>query len=52
LRRNILAILENPQYREASRCLAVDMADAPGFAGLADVVDNLISSPEPLPAEH
>ncbi len=41
LRRDILAVLEQPRYREASRRIAAEMAAAPGFAGLADVVDKL-----------
>jgi len=41
LHRNILAVLKQPRYRQASRRIADDMAAAPGFAGLADVVDRL-----------
>jgi MGT family glycosyltransferase len=41
LRRNILAVLEQPRYRETSRRIAAEMAAAPGFACLTDVVDKL-----------
>lgn len=44
LRRDILAVLNQPRYRQASRRVADDMAAAPGFAGLADIVDRSISS--------
>lgn len=44
LRRDILAVLQQPRYREASRRIAADMAAAPGFACLADVTDKLIGS--------
>ena len=44
LRRDILAVLNEPRYREASRRVAADMSGAPGFAGLADIVDRLASS--------
>jgi len=43
LRRDILAVLNQPRYRLASRRVAADMAAAPGFAGLADIVDQLIA---------
>lgn len=50
LRRDILAVLSEPSYREASRRIAADIAKAPGFAGLADVVDRLVaSSPDRRP---
>ena len=42
LRRDILAVLHQPRYRQASRRVAADMAAAPGFAGLAAVVDGTI----------
>ncbi len=41
LRRAILGVLSKPRYRQASRRMAADMAAAPGFAGLADIVDRL-----------
>ena len=41
LRRRIRAVLSQPSYRQASRRIAAEMAAAPGFAGLADVVDRL-----------
>jgi MGT family glycosyltransferase len=44
LRRDILAVLNQPRYRQASQRIAADMAAAPGFAGLAGVVDRLIAS--------
>jgi MGT family glycosyltransferase len=52
LRRRILAVLSQPSYRQASRGIAAEMAAAPGFAGLAEVVDRLtagsarLSTPE------
>ena len=42
LRRHIHAVLDQPQYRETSQRVAAEMAAAPGFAGLADVVDRLV----------
>lgn len=44
LRRAILAVLRKPCYREASRRIAAEMTAAPGFAGLADIVDQLVTS--------
>lgn len=44
LRRDILAVLHQPQYREASRRIAADMAAAPGFTCLAEVVDELVGA--------
>jgi len=41
LRRRIRAVLSQPSYRQASRRIAAEMGAAPGFAGLADVVDRL-----------
>jgi UDP:flavonoid glycosyltransferase YjiC (YdhE family) len=41
LRRDILAVLNQPHYRQASRRLAADMSAASGFDGLADIVDRL-----------
>lgn len=43
LRRDILAVLNQPQYRRASQRIAADMAQAPGFAGVTDVVDRLVA---------
>ena len=45
LRRAILAVLHQPRFRQASQRIAADMAAAPGFAGLADVVDQLVTGP-------
>ncbi len=45
LRRDILAVLNRPHYREASRRVAADMAAAPDFVGLAAIVDRLVSAP-------
>lgn len=42
LRRDIMAVLNEPRYRDASRRIAADMAAAPGFDGLARVVDQVI----------
>lgn len=47
LRRDILAVLNQPRYRQAARRVATDMAAGPGFAGLADIVDRLVGSPSP-----
>jgi UDP:flavonoid glycosyltransferase YjiC (YdhE family) len=44
MRRNIFAVLADPGYRQASRRIAAEMAAAPGFAGLAEVVDRLSAS--------
>ena len=45
LRRDILAVLNQPRYRQASRRVAADMAAASGFAGLATIVDQLVTAP-------
>jgi UDP:flavonoid glycosyltransferase YjiC (YdhE family) len=52
LRRAILDVLNGPQYRHAAGRIAADMAAAPGFAGLADVVDGLAVGPPRLTAEN
>ncbi|WP_424756637.1 glycosyltransferase [Mycobacterium sp.] len=44
LRRDILAVLSDPCYRQASCRMAAEMAAAPGFAGLAGIVDRLADS--------
>ena len=44
LRRDILAVLNQPRYRQASQRVAADMAAAPGFTGLADIVDRLVTA--------
>jgi UDP:flavonoid glycosyltransferase YjiC (YdhE family) len=41
LRRDILAVLNQPHYRQASRRVASEMSAASGFAGLADIIDRL-----------
>lgn len=41
LRTAILDVLNRPRYREASQRMAADLAAAPGFTGLAAVVDQL-----------
>jgi MGT family glycosyltransferase len=45
LRAAIHDVLNRPQYREASGRIAADLAAAPGFSGLAAVVDQLTCSP-------
>ena len=45
MRRAILDVLNSPRYRQASSRVAADMAAAPGFAGLADIVDRLVPNP-------
>ncbi|OBK95282.1 glycosyl transferase [Mycobacterium asiaticum] len=47
LRRDILAVLNEPRYRARSRDIAAEMAAAPGFACLANVVDDLMRAPSP-----
>ena len=42
LRRAILAVLNEPRYRQASRLVATDMATAPGFVGLSEIIDWLV----------
>jgi MGT family glycosyltransferase len=50
LHRNILAVLNQSHYRQASRRVAADMSAAPGFAGVAEIVDRLAASPtQPAP---
>jgi UDP:flavonoid glycosyltransferase YjiC (YdhE family) len=51
LRRAILAVLHQPQYRQASQLVAADIAAAPGFSGLADIVDRLVGGTEPVSAQ-
>jgi UDP:flavonoid glycosyltransferase YjiC (YdhE family) len=51
LRRDILAVLNEPRYRQASGRMAADMAAAPGFAGFADIVDRLVTGPVRTPVE-
>jgi MGT family glycosyltransferase len=46
LRRDILAVLDQPRYSQASRRVAANMAAAPGFACLADIVDRLGANPK------
>jgi hypothetical protein len=41
LRRDILAVLNQPRYRQASRRVAAEMSAASGFDGLADIIDRL-----------
>jgi UDP:flavonoid glycosyltransferase YjiC (YdhE family) len=45
LRRDILAVLNQSHYRQASRRMAADMSAAPGFAGMAEIVDRLAAKP-------
>ena len=47
LRRALLAVLDEPRYRQASQRIAEQMAAASGFAGLAKVVDELSAAPRP-----
>jgi hypothetical protein len=42
LRRAILRVLHEPQYRDASRRIATDMVEAPGLAGLTAIVDDVV----------
>jgi UDP:flavonoid glycosyltransferase YjiC (YdhE family) len=52
LRRNILAVLNQPRYQQASRWVAAQMAAAPGFTGLADIVEQLVAGPTRLAADN
>jgi UDP:flavonoid glycosyltransferase YjiC (YdhE family) len=52
LRRAILDVLDEPRYRKAAGRIAADIAAAPGFAGLADIVDGLAVGPPRLAAEN
>jgi UDP:flavonoid glycosyltransferase YjiC (YdhE family) len=45
LRRDVLAVLNQPHFRQASRRVAAEMSAAPGFAGLAGIVDRLADNP-------
>lgn len=51
LRRDILAVLKQPRYRQASRRIAAEMAAAPGFAGVAGIVDQLVADSTQLPVD-
>ena len=44
LRTAILDVLNRSHYRQASQRMAADLAAAPGFSGLAAVVDDLITA--------
>ncbi len=44
LRRAILAVLNDPRYRQASQRVSAEMAAAPGFAGVAAVIDRVIAN--------
>ncbi|SEH74534.1 glycosyltransferase, MGT family [Mycolicibacterium rutilum] len=44
LRREILRVLNDPRYRNASERIAADMAASPGFDGLAEIVDGLVGT--------
>ncbi|OBF81515.1 glycosyl transferase [Mycobacterium sp. 852002-51163_SCH5372311] len=48
LRKAILDVLNQPRYREASQRIAADMAAAPGFNCLGEVVDKLVATKQPL----
>jgi UDP:flavonoid glycosyltransferase YjiC (YdhE family) len=54
LRRAIHDVLHEPRFRDASRRIAADMADAPGLDGLTAVIDDLagdaVSDDDPRPA--
>jgi UDP:flavonoid glycosyltransferase YjiC (YdhE family) len=52
LRRDILAVLNQSHYRQASRRVAADMSAAPGFAGVATIVDRLAANPTRSAPEH
>lgn len=52
LRRDIRAVLNQPRFRQACRRFAADMAAAPGFAGLAEIVDRLVVGSARLAADR
>jgi UDP:flavonoid glycosyltransferase YjiC (YdhE family) len=43
LRRAIHAVLDDPRYRRAGQRVAAEMVAAPGFTGLAEIVDRLVA---------
>ena len=45
LRKAVLAVLKDPRYRQASERISAQMAVASGFAGLAEVVDEVANAP-------
>ena len=45
LRRAVHAVLSDSRYRRASERIGAEMAAAPGFAGLATLVDKLVQTP-------
>ncbi|MFV9635935.1 glycosyltransferase [Mycobacterium neumannii] len=47
LRREILRVIDEPRYRQASTRIAADMAASPGFAEVAAVVDGLVARQAP-----
>lgn len=47
LRREILRVIDEPRYRQASARIAADMAASPGFAEVAAVVDGLVARQAP-----
>jgi UDP:flavonoid glycosyltransferase YjiC (YdhE family) len=47
VRRAVHRVLHDPGYREASRRIAADMADAPGVAGLTAIIDRLAVADAP-----
>jgi len=51
MRRVIHDVLSRPHYRAASQRIATAIAAAPGFAGLAQIVDRLTQSPCPPTAK-
>lgn len=52
LRRHIMAVLNQPRYQQACARVAAEMAAAPGFTGLANIVDRLVAGPTRLPADN
>ncbi len=51
LRKAVLAVLGDARYRRASERIAAQIAVAPGFAGLAKVVDKLSAAPRSVPTD-
>ena len=51
LRRAVHRVLHDPRYRDASRRIAADMADAPGVEGLTAIIDRLTAANTPSPGD-
>ena len=52
LRDAVREVLRAPRYRNASRRIAADMAEAPGLDGLTAIIDALSTPADPATARH